>query len=149
MRYRLRTIFIVVAIMAILCAWFKAQTTTRYFELSRIEEIRNIADHPLFIGDGGHPFGGCGTYQGIIIYVDDCGPSILKRFKLDCLKRVTGIEMKCRNNPKILELAQDFSSLKDVCAEKDTPNNQGFIAAINKLRSKRPLVSVDYWHSKY
>jgi hypothetical protein len=62
-----------------------------------------------------HPFCDRGTCEGINIFVDDCGPTLLKPLKLDCLKRVTRIEMKCRNNPKILETAAELSSLKDIC----------------------------------
>lgn len=149
MRFTLRTAFVAFAIAGFACAWFAKQAAVRSFELSRIKEITAVSGAPVFIGDGEHPFGGCGSYRGIIIYVEDCGPSLLKPLRLDCVKRVTGIEMKCQNKPELLDIAAALSSLKDVCVEKDSPDNVDFIAAIESFSNRRPLVSVDYWHSEY
>ena len=126
----------------------------RRSELQNIRELEDVSGTRIFIGDGEHPFGGCGTwFEGIIVYVDDCAPGPANGLNLDCTKRVTSIEMKCRNDVELFDIVSDFSELKSLYIQRRPARSSGsevtdpFVESLIAFRNTHPNVKVVYWGS--
>jgi hypothetical protein len=118
----------------------------RQSEMQMIRTLGNVAGTKVTVGDGEHPFGGCGTwFDGIIVIVDDCAPAALKPLKLDCTKRVTSITMKCRNDVELFDIVSRFPHLQSLYIQRRTLaslDDDGkippFTEALIKFRNAHP-----------
>ena len=151
-RFSLRHVLIATSLVACCCAWFAVNTVRRQSEIRSVRNLGEVAGTKVFVGDGEHPFGGCGTwFDGIIVHIDDFAPRAIKPLKLDCTKRVTSIEMKCRNDVALFEVVSKFPHLQSLYVQRRTAAldpDEGidpFTEALIAFCNSHPGTEVVFW----
>lgn len=111
-RYTIRTALVGTAAIAAVFGWYAVQRSERNDELRTMDVLRAELKNSFSVDEDELGLGGCGTWAGAVVHVEDCGPTFFRFLQADAFKRVVAIEVQHESNPKIVALLVRFPSLR-------------------------------------
>ncbi len=153
LRYSIRSALLATSVFAVACGWYSSNVAERQHESAVLNTLGRLTEHGVVIADGGHPYDGCGTWGGVMAYLDFRGPSFLRDLNLDAFKRVVRIEVQYEQNSEIIALLGQFEHLDDVFFDNGSiytndelrPEVIGYLNAVRQFRSSHPTTDVRFW----